>query len=672
MKNEELIKRYNEYFKSYHQYRQKWYDRGIENEELVYGDREGTGTQLKKDQLNTVQNTKGIVITVNILSAIKEQIQAFLTAFKPSFTAIPISKSSKAFAYVWKEICQALWYDNKVSAELDVTVGDSLVAGNGYLRVRPSNFYTSNSFNVVIEYVPWQYVYLDPSGKKQSIQDNEMMFIAVPLPFSKAKKIYNLTDEEAIQATQEIGDGVTIPTSDKEFMMFGKDEKIVWIQEIFEKEKHTVYILGDGRKVLEKPSKEQMYTDQNGKLVDDTVKQSYDEVFVRYTIKTGNVIKYSELLPLTTYPLVKLGCKWNKKPYDYPIIHDIADLQKAFNTFLQITILNAQIASNGATIAAEGSIDKAQWVKDRTKPGAVLEYDADPNLPNAGEPKQWLPQPLSNAWYTLMMQIIKLLEYVTGVYGVIQGNAADAPATLGATNSLQDLGTQRIKRQARAIDYMISELFNVVIECVQAYGDENAIISYVNETDAGIHIETGIRGQIEQSGQFKQDQQGQEMATMIQNLKTQEIQTILGSPKVGCYKIHCQSVSDLPSVRLQALGIIKELLSHMSSPEIAVAVAEQALELLDISDADQILDKVSSINKMQGQIQELTGQVQQLGKENGKLQADLFKAEKDLKLEEFDNSLNYTKAKVEHTIDKAEEADKKIEQNNKSKQSIYS
>jgi len=667
--NTTLVAELNQLFKKYHTARQPWYQRGIENEEMVYSDRNGTGTQFTTAQLSKVEQTRTIPITVNILSAIKEQIQAFLTGFKPALNCVPVGASSKKFAYVWREVCLCLWSVNKVSRELDAVISDSLVAGNGYLRARPNNFYVSNDFNVVIEYVPWQYVYLDPDSKRQDLKDHECIIIASPSTINKAKKIYGFTDEEVAQCNQEMNDTVTIPIADNTVLV-GNDDKPVWVQEFFRKEKHTIYYLEDGRKTLEKPTDENTSVAPDGTLQANKVIGEQPDVFIRYILKVGSFIKVSQLMPCTNYPIVKFGCKWNKKPYDYPVMHDVIDLQKAFNSFLAITILNAQVASNAGWVGPTGSTDKAQFAKDASTPGGYAEYEPDPALPDGGRPQQRMPQPLSNAWYTLMNQIIYFVEYVTGIYGVIQGNPQNAPNTLGATNSLQDLGTQRVKRHARFIDYSLDDLFDTVIEFTQHYGKQNAIASYINNTDAATQIRLNAEGQVNEQGQF-QEGQGQEKAAVIENLVTGEINAILGDYKAGQYYTRFQNASDLPSTRAMALGIVKELMAHMSDPAIAVSVAEQALDLLDMPQADMILDKVNLVNKMQGQIGQLTEQVQKLAKENESLTEEVFDREKELKLLQFDKDLNKVKVKVEMATKETEDKQKEVEQAQKKKQTIY-
>lgn len=669
MDNTKLVAELNQVFKKYHTARQTWYSRGIENEEMVYSDRNGTGTQFTTAQLSKTEATKTIPITVNILSAIKEQIQAFLTGFKPALNCVPVGNSSKKYAYVWREVCLCLWSLNKVSRELDAVISDSLVAGNGYLRVKPSNYYVSNDFNVVIEYVPWQYVYLDPDSKRQDLKDHECIFIASPTSVNKAKKIYKLTDEETVQCMQEMQDTVTIPIADN-VTLVGNDDKPIWIHEVLRKEKHSVYILEDGRKTLEKPADENTSVGQDGKLTSNKIIAEMEDTFVRYILKVGNFIKVSKLMPCTNYPIVKFGCKWNKKPYDYPVMHDVIDLQKAFNSFLAITILNAQVASNAGWVGPTGSTDKAQFAKDASTPGGFAEYEPDPALPNGGAPIQKVPQPLSNAWYTLMNQIIYFVEYVTGIYGVIQGNPQNAPNTLGATNSLQDLGTQRVKRHARFIDYALDDLFDTVIEFTQHYGKQDAIAAYINNTDAATQIRLNAEGQIDQQGQF-QEGQGQDKAAVIENLVTGEIQAILGDYKVGKYYTRFQNASDLPSTRAMALSIVKELMAHMSDPAIAVQVAEQALDLLDMPQTDMILDKVNLVNRMQEQIGQLTEQVKKLSQSNEQLTEEIFDREKELKLLQFDKDLNKVKVKVEMATKEVEDKQKEVEQQNKKKQSIY-
>ena len=641
----------NKSFSFYKEKRSKWFKRGEEFEMLLYNDMEGTGTQFTENELKLMSEKYTIPISINALAAITEQYQAFLTSTAPSIGVVPVGKSSKEFAYVWREIIKYTLYVNKFPRVMAQAVTDSTAVGHGIALVRPNNFFQANEFNCVIQCIPWRYLYVDPASIDQDYQDAERMFIAWPQPRSKAKKVWNLTDEQIAYACGAMeGDNSRFNNSSG---IDSNGEANLWVIECYEKVKARIYVMPDGSKTFVKPPSE-TYIDKNGKVQKI---QSYEDVFIKRVIKLGNYIADVQILPITKYPIAVYGFKHNRHPYPYGLVHDIADLQHAINKFIALTMENAQKVNNSRTYAAEGTIqDKAKWERDSSVPGVVLEYTPNTQLADGGRPITEHGTAYTSAWFLLLGEMIKFMEYVTGIFDVLQGNSENAPQTAQATSSIQNFGTQRPKMRARNYDWANQNLLETLIEFMQAFSPPENILRYSENTEAYNEIVTDIQVSLQKDEQgnvsAQEDPAGQFKATIIKQEAEKRILTILGSINEGRYRVNYQSATNLPNARQMASQVLQSIAAGVADDNIKMLLTRAILELQDYPEIDKILRDADMVQKLQGMIEQLQAKQEEQDKTINKLTSERDAAEKAARLAEWDAEADKLKHKVEAETDK--------------------
>lgn len=654
-------------FLRYKNARQKWAKRGLEYEMVVNNDVDGTGTQFTREELDEIRDRNGIPLSVNISVAFIEQLQSFLTASKPSINVIPIGDSSKAYAYIHREIITTLLYLNDFYTKIEKAIFNMAVVGHGIIYVALSDYFIHNSFNVNIKCMDWRNIYFDPMCKEADYQDSELVFMVFPMLKTKARKIYNLSEEDMKYATANLNDYADYGANNLNAIEWGTMEdnnRMIFVYEVFEKVAATMYILENGKKTFDAP---ETTIDKQGNEIQTIdgvpVIDTIESTFVKKYIKIGNYIKDERMLPITMYPFAIYNHTHHYSPMPYGLVHHFIDLQHTLNKVLALTIQNAQTSSNAGMLASEGSItDKAKFQKEMSTPGGIAEYNPDQNLPNGGMPTQRMPQPLSNAWYTLVQQLIKLTEYITGIYELSMGNAENAPNTVGATNSIQNFGTQRPKMYARRIDIANQTLGEIIIQFYQAFAPQENLITLVNETAAVAEIQTNVSATIDQeTGQAQIDPRGQDKATIVKNLVTQEVTTILGDIKVGQYKVRFTSASDLPTARSAAVQLLQSLMARMGNDSMAIAIAQSALKLMDYPEVDKVLKDTDVINQLQQQLQQVSQQAEQLAQQNKKLTSENEKLEKDVRMAELDAEVDKRMARIDMATDKFKEMKKEQE-----------
>lgn len=296
------------------------------------------------------------------------------------------------------------------------------------------------------------------------------------------------------------------------------------------------------------------------------------------TLQIGKRIVETEVLPTDQYPLHHFCFSHLRNPNrTFGVTHYIKDVVKAMNKMWALMIYQLQLNGHGKWIAPESAvIDPNEYERKAAIPGAVLTYTADPSLPDGGKPEMLVPQPLHQGIVQLLTMLLQLAEYVTGIYGVMQGNADSAPSTMGATQSLQSFGTQRIKLQARSIESTLSDMSYSVVRFLQKYCPQDVLQKTIDVNGDGAESEM----------------------LDIHELEKFKCRTLLSQ--------------NLPTSRQMASTLLSTLAGQLADPMAQQLLTQYAMKFLDIQEADEISDQLQVVKQMQGQMQQQAEQIKNL------------------------------------------------------------
>lgn len=375
-------------------------------------------------------------------------------------------------------------------------------------------------------------------------------------------------------------------------------------------------------------------------------------------------------MPISRYCLVPFVYTSTDSPYSIGLAHYVIDIYKAVNKAMALTLENTQKGGNSGLFAYEGSIvDRDNFEKTSSTPGGVIEIEANPALPNGGMPVQKQTNQFANGWFTIFNTLLDLAKYVSGILDLIQGSDSNAPETAGGTNALINQGSQRIKMHARSIDDSMEELCNLVIEYMQSYSPKENIITYVSDTEAYVKIKTDVEGAISQAGQqglgFSPQQNGQQIATIVEDMTNKKIMAILGSPNVGEYKVHYKSSQNMPNTRMMANQIIISAMSRMQGDATAVALMKASLKLLDIPEIDKALKETDVTMQQAQQISQLQQELEKALVEAKKMEDKYYNEVEKVQLAEIGAKVSKAESKVEVELAKLKEGVKESNQKQK-------
>ena len=225
-------------------------------------------------------------------------------------------------------------------------------------------------------------------------------------------------------------------------------------------------------------------------------------------------------------------------------------------------------------------------------PGAFLGYDADPSLPNGGKPEIVDISTANQAIIQLLNMLQQLAEYITGIYGVVQGNQVAAPSTFSGTQALQTFGTQRIKLDSRTIESSLSVLGYVLVSYLQRYCPKEKVAELM-----GDKVDPNI---LDKSGDMK-------------------------------FKVRVSISQTLPTSRQMAASALSTLAGQLGDPQLQQVLTQYALKFLDIQEAEEISEVLNTVQQLQQQIAQ---QSEQLDMQNSQMKAMQNNAlQKDMSIE---------------------------------------
>jgi len=170
---------------------------------------------------------------------------------------------------------------------------------------------------------------------------------------------------------------------------------------------------------------------------------NYYETRVEKEVVVGNKFLYSELENYSEYRIVPLPFYWTGTVYPMSFVLPLIGKQQEINKSHQIVIHHANLSSNLRWMYVEGEIDEEEWETNSTQPSGLLKVR--PGLSTNG-PREIMPQPINNAFYTITKEGESDLEYLAGIQPSVMGITKDQPETYRGLLASDEYGTRRIRQ----------------------------------------------------------------------------------------------------------------------------------------------------------------------------------------------------------------------------------
>lgn len=566
--------------------RKQWLDRAQRAEEYYYNDVDGTGTTYTAAQVARIEDNTNIPVSINFLHPIINQKLAILASTKPSSKVVSLDGRAKEQAFILDKIKHGILYSSKAQVEIEEHIKDMLIAGQGHLMIVPTDFYRPGIFNLSIVNVPYDEVILDINAKRRTLEDMEGFFIEKAFTIPKVMRLYG---DIIMSLKDDNGNPIDIQTltgqvwiegelTDKQDITtttWNSDTRVI-VREFYEKVFTKMYTVPNPETgINEYLFAEDLELDQQS-LLNNAI-NTVDDIFIRKHILLGDYCVYSQILPITEYPLKTSFFEWGGRPYrSYGVEHFTIGMQEGFDKIFSIMVLNGILSNNAGWIAPKGSIaeeDRKKWEDFGNNPRVIKEYipklyNNEVLVPTKEEVSQ-----LGN-FYPMVLEMLKNgIEYSTGITAVLQGNPKESGIEVfSSLQQYQNAAMMRIQLATARINETMRDLGQVLIEYA---------VSSITPDSYQFFDEDGNLNELALAIDY------------INNMRQYR------------YRVASVPATALPTQRLAIGTELMKIAQSSPDPAERQILTQKALELSDIREYDEIMQKLDTVKNAQQKLQDL-------------------------------------------------------------------
>jgi len=603
-------------YKEYKSARAPRYRDQVENDNFYHN------VQYTPEQRNEIIARGQAPLEINVTYSIIKQIVSLLTSENPTWYVDPVTDADKGYAYTMRSLLNATWYNSRGGRQFSQIAKSAVVAGVGYAGINPTTF--AGQFGVQFKHIPYAHVYPSPNIREFDGNDAENWIISKHISHQQASELLSKTVKEIEEYAESAKDAWAAEDGEDSnnnpslrYMAPLEGHKRIRVIQRLSMENQKVFIVKPngagaiGRKIYF--SLPEIIKKQRAQgLV--TVEEAQMRVLAKYISIGKHCQKY--YIPISTYNIVPFIDEFNDNPYPLGEIDFLMPLQKALNKFMMLTILNATLANNMKMLAPEGSIDPDYYQANYAVPGSLLTYKWSTGMP---EPKQINPLPFSGQFFEFPQFIIHLMEYITGIFGVVQGNPEGAPRTASGLMSLQNYGGQKVRLLGRNMNDALSNAGDVAIEMYQNYAPYNGLISYFEDNE-------------------------------VKYLRYNTLEAkdggiaIANDISIGKYKTRCVIKQNYGSERELKANMLANLAAQTKSS----ALIKPILKLADIPEVDEIIESMDELTQANQTIQQQQQTIERMNQINQQLENQVIAKGQQVKLADFSAEL----AKLKFSLEK--------------------
>lgn len=583
-------------------------------------------------------------LPISITTAICDTAEAMMIASKPTIRVAPIinpfddkaTELSKKVAQRFQYLTQKSWYDSLGDLQHDRVIRDSSNVGHGFYYIVPRTEF--GEFNVDIKHFSWKYIYPNALTKDPFYRDMDNCVIAMRISQKNAFRYVqgierDLTEEqfqdEWVKGKIGVTESTEIPTRYSPHSI--KQKGVLFIKRM-ELGLHKAYLVipqgGDSigkQEVKFYPEKtpEMERLAKEGKI---EIKESRDFFLTEYT-SVGNK-GFRQIYPIKDYNLVPLVYDHRDTPYPLGRIWYLYPLQRALNKFIMVALLNGSLVNASRILAEENSLVNIQeWAKNFAVPGAILKYRLP--MPGQSVPPQFVEgKPLGEQWLKFPQYIAYIMEYVSGIFGVMMGDSRESPDVFSTVASLQSAGGLKMKRRIGQADAALSIVGNVVGQFYREYAPINGYATMIDEN-----------GEEKEAVKYNVLRPKNEDGTEIEIIPETDL-----SRGFKSIRFTTQASNGFESGTEAAL--LTNMATQLKIPELVPLI----LKRLNIADVDKIVDQLSLVNKQSATIEQLMGTIKELDNRTTNLANQITQKSFELSKSQFDAKFAKLEAEMKAMI----------------------
>ena len=432
-------------------------------------------------------------VTVNYVNSIIESAHSVLTDTEPRLAVVPTSPHQQNYCTTLQAAIDNIWYRARIGQKGSQSIKNSLIYGNGYLKVWYDPDANDGMGEICVDMVPTENIWVDPEGCEIH-EDMEFVMEARPQPLSYLRRKY--------KKGHLVRPDITRPAGGK-LQERRYDMATPW---------QFVTPINLGGTTIQ-PSATDMgapsymgapHVDKDWALliecwVRDYSKKVVTELVDRTDPTTGMSYQEENSYEVSAYPSgwrlihVAGGITLDDQPSDYPppyvVFHDnklpgefysqgevekLKDLQLELNKRRSQMVDHAALMGNAVWIVDHGSLVDPKMVASN-KPGMIVQ-----KAPGSEVRREAAPQMPS--YHMELTQITQMdMEKMSGVGPIPSGLAPRGVRSGHGFEIAQEIGTIRLRNRAKNIEQAYSDLGRLLIRFIQLYYTTPRIIRIMGD-----------------------------------------------------------------------------------------------------------------------------------------------------------------------------------------------
>jgi len=573
------------------------------------------GMQYTNEEREILQERGQYDLVVNKIRKAIKGIAGLVTASIPKYNLIPVGKHDAVKASLGNQLLDWVWDNSNGLYTYRSAVKSALVDNMAYLHV-----ICPADKRIKFVKLGFDDVVVDPNSKHPLFDDAEMIIIRKYVSVDYVKRVFGI-DNVVSEIPNEFYSYDPRLTTDI--------SKVNFLSKVFDINRNYVNLYECYRKEVD-PQSESFKT----KIIKETV--------------IGYMHAFKEELPpeITDYPVIPIYVEGYDNPYKRGEVFFLKEIQRFINKTYGVTILNAQLMSNPKIFIRDRDIPKGnieEFQNNYNIPGSVnvLTGDANPPMVING-------QPLNNAFYSLYLDAKQEFEWLTVPNQILGFGNDKANQSEYSLLDVKENTLESLKDFISVIELVCSRLGLVCLQYVQAFADENMIVSIPDSLGRRQAVELNKKQGLDIDNE-------QSIQQFIQYMKQQgkedeEIQSILAEAKEDA-----EYVKDLDYV-LNETNFAEfdvRVIPGSYSPTYQMAMLRLMMELTQIGAVDPsiVLDYAPVENREElkerfDTISNLRSEVYSLQQDNEHLNSMLRTAKKEVLDSELEAEANKSRLKL--------------------------
>ena len=566
-------------------------------------------------------------LPIGITAAICDMAESLFTASSPQPRVIPVPYPledprhdiAKSVAYRYDAAIKQTWRESFGNIQFDKVVTDYDNVGHGFHYLVPRNEF--GQFQVDYKNLPWHHVYVDYAAKDILYRDSEAIVVSFVMSRNAAWKLAKqVAPELTFNEFEKVWCDAAYLDSPSDYYITRYAAhtydmtKVVRFIARHCLEEQTVYHLIAKRQDVKLPYKvvreitpeiEKMQKDGDVSVV--PTKGFYLTVYTSIGSKG-----WKQVYPIKNYNIIPAVYDHRGNPFPHGRVWYIYPLQRALNKFISLSILNATLSNSLKFFVEQNSIVDIEKITNYGAiPGVFIQWRR--TSPDARGPIPVMPVPLSDAFLQFPRFLVWMMEYVSGITAIMQGQAEDTPSVFSTVAALQNAGGLKIKRRLRNLEVSLSQLGKVIAEMYREYAPPNGNIINVN------------KNQIETTDY-----------NTLQTVKRPGIAGLVGMTdievkpetdlSVGFHDVEFGIESSRGFQAATEAHLLGVMASEMKIPQLVPLI----LDRLNIPDADKVVEEINQASKLSQQVQHQAEAMKELEKKNQQLTGNVFQLTKEL------------------------------------------